>query len=75
MKKTVFMLISLTAAFLLDEDFDAAVISNEGLCLIFHPSALNPKTTRSTQGVHVLETLDNGWREKMDKDYKKRGKK
>ena len=44
----------LTAAFLLEEDFEAAVISNEGRCLIFHTSALNPKTTRSTQGVNVM---------------------
>ena len=42
------------AAFLLEEDFEAAVISNEGRCLIFHTSALNPKTTRSTQGVNVM---------------------
>ena len=44
----------LATAFLLEEDFEAAVISNEGRCLIFHTSALNPKTTRSTQGVNVM---------------------
>jgi len=44
----------LAAAFLLSEDFEAAVISTEGRCLIFHTSALNPKTTRSTQGVNVM---------------------
>ena len=44
----------LVTAFLLDEDFEAAVISTEGRCLIFHTSALNPKTTRSTQGVNVM---------------------
>ena len=44
----------LVTAFLLDEDFEAAVISTENRCLIFHTSALNPKTTRSTQGVNVM---------------------
>jgi len=44
----------LVAAFLLTEDFEAAVISTEGRCLIFHTSVLNPKTTRSTQGVNVM---------------------
>ena len=44
----------LVTAFLLAEDFEAAVISSEGRCLIFHTSALNPKTTRSTQGVNVM---------------------
>ena len=42
------------AAFLLEEDFEAAVISTEGRCLVFHTSVLNPKTTRSTQGVNVM---------------------
>ena len=44
----------LVTAFLLEEDFEAAVISTEGRCLIFHTAALNPKTTRSTQGVNVM---------------------
>ena len=44
----------LVTAFLLEEDFEAAVISTEGRCLIFHTSALNPKTTRSTQGVNIM---------------------
>ena len=44
----------LAAAFLLGEDFEAAVISTEGRCMIFHTAALNPKTTRSTQGVNVM---------------------
>ena len=44
----------LAAAFLLTEDFEAAVISTEGRCMIFHTAALNPKTTRSTQGVNVM---------------------
>ena len=44
----------LVAAFLLREDFEAAVISTEGRCMIFHTAALNPKTTRTTQGVNVM---------------------
>ena len=44
----------LAAAFLLREDFEAAVISTEGRCLIIHTAALSPKTTRATQGVSVL---------------------
>jgi len=44
----------LASAFLLEEDFEAAVISTEGRCLVFHTSVLNPKTTRSTQGVNVM---------------------
>ncbi len=44
----------LVAAFLLKEDFEAAVISTEGRCMIFHTACLNPKTTRNTQGVNVM---------------------
>ena len=44
----------LVAAFLLIEDFEAAVISTEGRCVVFHTASLNPKTTRSTQGVNVM---------------------
>ncbi len=44
----------LAAAFLLREDFEAAVISSEGRCVIFHTASLNPKTTRNTQGVSVM---------------------
>ena len=44
----------LVAAFLLKEDFEVAVISTEGRCMIFHTASLNPKTTRSTQGVNVM---------------------
>ena len=40
--------------FLLGEDFEAAVITTEGRCMIFHTASLNPKTTRSTQGVNVM---------------------
>ena len=44
----------LVTAFLLREDLEMAVISSEGRCMIFHTSALAPKTTRSTQGVNVM---------------------
>ena len=44
----------LKAAFLLREEQELAVISTEGRCLIFHTSALLPKSTRSTQGVAVM---------------------
>ena len=44
----------LVAAFLLKEDFEAAVISTEGRCMVFHTASLNPKTTRNTQGVNVM---------------------
>ena len=44
----------LVSAFLVKEDFEAAVFSTEGRCLIFHTASLNPKTTRTTQGVNVM---------------------
>ena len=44
----------LVTAFLLKEDFEAAVVSTEGRCLVFHTASLSPKTTRSTQGVGVM---------------------
>ena len=44
----------LVSAFLVKEDFEATVISTEGRCLIFHTASLNPKTTRTTQGVNVM---------------------
>ncbi len=51
----------LVAALHLTEDRELAVISTEGRCLIFHTAALNPKATRSTQGVNVM-TLKPKWR-------------
>ena len=42
------------SAFLLKEDFEVAVISTEGRCLVFHTASLTPKTTRNTQGVNVM---------------------
>ncbi|MBQ3556627.1 MAG: topoisomerase IV [Oscillospiraceae bacterium] len=44
----------LVCAFLLREDLELAVRSTEGRCLVFHTAALNPKSTRSTQGVGVM---------------------
>ena len=44
----------LVCAFLLKEDLELAVRSTEGRCLVFHTAVLNPKTTRSTQGVGVM---------------------
>ena len=51
----------LAAALHIKEDLELAVISTEGRCLVFHTSALNPKTTRSTQGVNVM-TLKPKWK-------------
>ena len=44
----------LVTAFLLGEDFEAAVISSENRCVVFHTASLNPKATRNTQGVNVM---------------------
>ena len=44
----------LVTAFLAREDFEAALVSTEGRCMIFHTASLNPKTTRTTQGVNVM---------------------
>ncbi len=44
----------LCAAMLLTEDTEVAVCSTEGRCVVFHTASLNPKTTRSTQGVNVM---------------------
>jgi len=44
----------LVSAFLLREDMEMALISTEGRCVVFHTASLNPKTTRSTQGVNVM---------------------
>ena len=51
----------LKCAVLLREDTELAVYSTEGRALIFHSSALAPKSTRTTQGVSVL-TLKPKWR-------------
>ena len=44
----------LVAAFLLREDFELAVYSSDGRCMVFHTALLVPKTTRTTQGVNVM---------------------
>ena len=38
----------------IDEDCELAVYSTEPRCLIFHTALLSPKTTRTTQGVAVM---------------------
>ena len=42
------------SAFLLKEDFEAAAISTEGRCVVFHTASLTPKSTRNTQGVNIM---------------------
>ena len=44
----------LAAILRIDEDRELAVYSTEPRCLIFHTALLAPKTTRSTQGVAVM---------------------
>ena len=44
----------LVTALLLKEDFEVAVYSTEGRAMVFHTASLNPKSTRSTQGVNVM---------------------
>ena len=44
----------LVSALLLTEDIEVAVTSTEGRCVVFHTASLNPKSTRSTQGVGVM---------------------
>ena len=44
----------LVTVLLLKEDYEVAVTSTEGRCVVFHTASLNPKSTRSTQGVNVM---------------------
>ena len=44
----------LVTVLLLKEDHEVAVTSTEGRCVVFHTASLNPKSTRSTQGVNVM---------------------
>ena len=44
----------LAAILRIDQDRELAVYSTEPRCLIFHTALLAPKTTRSTQGVAVM---------------------
>ena len=43
-----------TRILMLTEDVELAVTSTEGRCVIFHTASLNPKSTRTTQGVNVM---------------------
>ena len=42
------------AVLLLKEEADIAVEASDGRCLVFHSSLLQPKTSRTTQGVGVM---------------------
>ena len=44
----------LVTAMLLTEDLEVAATSTEGRCVVFHTASLNPKSTRSTQGVGIM---------------------
>ena len=44
----------LVSVLLLKEDYEIAVTSTEGRCVVFHSASLSPKSTRSTQGVNVM---------------------
>ena len=44
----------MVSALVLVEDMEMAVCSTEGRCVVFHTASLNPKSTRSTQGVNVM---------------------
>jgi DNA gyrase subunit A len=44
----------LVSAQVLSEDTEMAVCSTEGRCVVFHTASLNPKSTRSTQGVNIM---------------------
>jgi DNA gyrase subunit A len=44
----------LVSAQVLDQDTEMAVCSTEGRCVVFHTASLNPKATRTTQGVNIM---------------------
>lgn len=44
----------LTSVFVLREDCEMAAFTSDRRCVIFHTASLEPKTTRSTQGVGVV---------------------
>ena len=44
----------LVTVLMLKEDYEVAVTSTEGRCVVFHTASLNPKSTRATQGVNVM---------------------
>ena len=44
----------LVSVLLLKEDMEVVVYSTEGRAVVFHTASLNPKATRSSQGVNVM---------------------
>lgn len=54
----------LVTAFLVVEEEEIALFSSDGRCLVFHTGGLAPKTTRTTQGVAVMNIKP---KQKLDK--------
>ena len=44
----------LVTILMIREDYQVAVTSTEGRCVVFHTASLNPKSTRATQGVNIM---------------------
>ena len=49
----------LAAVFMISEEINAAVFSSDGRAMVFNPSLLQLKTSRSTQGVAVMSLKKN----------------
>lgn len=49
----------LAAVFIISEEINAAVFSSDGRAVVFNTSLLQPKTSRSTQGVAVMSLKKN----------------
>ena len=49
----------LAAAFTISEDINVAMFSSDGRAVVFNTSLLQPKTSRSTQGVAVMSLKKN----------------
>ena len=49
----------LAAVFMMSEEINAAVFSSDGRAVVFNTSLLQPKTSRSTQGVAVMNVKKN----------------
>ena len=49
----------LAAAFTISEDINVAMFSSDGRAMVFNTSLLQPKTSRSTQGVAVMNVKKN----------------
>ena len=49
----------LAAVFMISEEINAAVFSSDGRAVVFNTSLLQPKTSRSTQGVAVMNVKKN----------------